>query len=158
MTARLLLDGTQLGEESRRRPTSLNSFGASAEIYLGFLGENGFEGGIDEAMVFDTALSPSEIQAYFDAGEFGDCPFPRIGPVLSPSVALQIALVPFAVEIRFATEEGVRYQFQSSQGLFEWQNDGEEVLGIGSEVVERRKASEGRRFWRVVESGSSGSE
>ena len=155
VTARLFLDGTQVGEESRRRPTPLNNFGAASELYLGFLGENGFDGGIDEAMVFDTALSPSEISAYFDAGESSVCSFPQAEPAQLPPITLQIALAPFAIEIRFPTEEGARYLLQSSQGLFEWQDDGNEVLGTGSEVVVRREASEGRQFWRVVKTANT---
>jgi hypothetical protein len=72
-TMRLYVDGMLMGTASN--PTPANN---ARDLYIGYAWGGGtpqrfFRGIVDEAQVFDRALSPSEIQAIFLAGSAGQC-------------------------------------------------------------------------------------
>jgi PKD repeat protein len=82
-SAKVYVDGVLDGSAPGSGPIPVNNLpltiGANS---TGAFGGNYFNGLIDEVSIYDRALSPSEIQAIYNAGSAGKCPPGEIGGVL----------------------------------------------------------------------------
>jgi hypothetical protein len=145
--ARLYRNGEMVAQQTFGLFTPLTTY----DLFLGRrpAGDNGhvytFDGAIDEAAVFNRALSADEVMSIYRAGTNGHCVHPPTRALIRVS----------QVEVAWASLVGQWYQVQyrTNPPAGSWQPLGAPVPGNGTtnRVIDDIVVGEPRRFYRIEE-------
>jgi hypothetical protein len=140
-STRLYLDGVLLAVVNS--PSKLLNDGASPEVYINFIRTGEVAGLIDEAAIYNRALTPAEIQSHFAAGSAGMIRLPRFSEigVFFPGIA----------RFRLDGRSGIPIRIESSTDLINWSPMATNANFTGTISISDSSAGEfSHRFYRAI--------
>jgi hypothetical protein len=138
----LYLDGQLVA--ATNAPGKLDSRGAGTEVYINFFDAGEVAGLIDEAAIYNRALTAEEIQSHFAAGSAGMCKAPVFTGIG--------AFFPGYVRLPIKGKAGKTVVIQSSTNLIQWSPIGTVPNATGEiEFTDPSAGAFARRFYRALE-------